>query len=170
MNVKLSDKFFLTPDFMPLSNKGVKDIDPLPTGNADIDLQLRDPSLTYRALNYLDIPVLLKYMVTDEFSISAGPQISILLSAADTYEVDKGDEDFLRYENNIKSKLNSLDYGATLELTYELANARKGKGLRIHAKYAIGISDIIKDNSGDALTNSVFHLGVSFPFIEKKED
>jgi hypothetical protein len=170
MNIKLSDKFFLTPDFMPLSQKGVKDIDPIPTGDAELDLRLQDPSSTFRALNYLDIPVLLKYKVTDEFSISAGPLFSILLSGADTYEVDQGSDDFLRYENNIESQLNTLDYGAALELTYELADARKGKGLRIHAKYALGISDILKDNSGDALTNSVFQFGVSFPFIENKKD
>ena len=31
------------------------------------------------------------------------------------------------------------------------------------------MADIVKDNSGDAFTNSVFQFGLSFPFISEKQ-
>ena len=37
MNIKLNDKLLITPDFMPLSNKGAKNVVPLLTGNSDLD-------------------------------------------------------------------------------------------------------------------------------------
>ena len=77
---------------------------------------------------------------------------------------DFGDDN-LFYENNIKSLLNKFDYGLVADLTYSLTEARGGKGINIHFRYGLGLADILKDNSGDALTNSVFQLAVSFPFI-----
>jgi len=41
-------------------------------------------------LNYLNIPVLAKYYITDAFSVEAGPQIGLLLSAKSRGE-DIGD-------------------------------------------------------------------------------
>jgi len=171
-NIKLSDKFFVVAEFTPVSNKGVKSVNPLITGTQVIDSLLQNPSSASRNFNYIDIPVLLKYQISKQFSVAAGPQFSYLLSAVDYVEADIPGDDNLFYENNIKSLLNKFDYGLVADLTYSLTEARGGKGINIHFRYGLGLADILKDNSGDALKNSVFQFAVSFPFIlvdEEKE-
>jgi hypothetical protein len=39
-SLKLNDKLFLAPEFLPVSRKGMKDIPPLITGNAELDALL----------------------------------------------------------------------------------------------------------------------------------
>ncbi len=36
--------------------------------------------------------------------------------------------------------------------------------------YTLGLTDIIKDNPGDAVTNSVFQFSLTFPFIAVPEE
>jgi hypothetical protein len=51
-----------------------------------------------------------------------------------------------------------------------LWEALAGKGLNVNFRYTLGLTDIIKDNPGDAVTNSVFQLSFSFPFIGDPEE
>jgi hypothetical protein len=84
----------------------------------------------------------------------------------DRYEAELPDSKDLIYENDIKSDLNSIDVAAVFDVYYSLSDARKGKGLNIHARYELGLTDIVKDNPGDAVMNSAFQIALEFPFIE----
>jgi hypothetical protein len=169
VNMKLSDKFFLVPEFMPLSPKGAKSIPFRTTGDAGLDQLILPATSTATQLNYIDIPVVVKYYVTKDLGIEAGPQVSILTSATDVFRGKIKEDDDLVFESDIKSKLNTIDVGVVAGLTYSLWNARGGKGLYIHARYAFGLMDIVKDNPGDAIKNSAFQFSVSFPFINPPE-
>jgi hypothetical protein len=168
-NIKLGDKFFLVPEFMPLSPKGAKNIPFSSTGNASLDQIIQPTTSSATQLNYIDIPMVAKYYVTEDLGIEAGPQISILTSATDVYRGKIKDDDDLVYENNVKSSLNTIDAGVVVGLTYSLWDARKGKGLFFHARYAYGLMDIVKDNPGSAVKNSVFQFSISLPFINPPE-
>ncbi len=164
-NIKLAGEFYLVPEFMPLSPKGAKNIPFRPTGNADLDQVIQPTTSTAMQLNYIDIPIVAKYYVTKDLGIEAGPQISILTSAVDVYRGKIKEDDDLVFENNVKSSLNPIDVGAVAGITYSLWDARGGKGLYLHARYAFGLMDIVKENPGDAIKNSVFQFAISFPFI-----
>jgi hypothetical protein len=165
VNMKLSDKIFLVPEFMPLSPKGAKNI-PFPsTGDASLDQLVLPTTSTATELNYIDIPVVVKYYVTKDLGIEAGPQISILTGATDIFRGKIKEDDDLVFESDIKSRLNTIDVGVVAGMTYSLWNERGGKGLYIHVRYAFGLMDIVKDNPGDAVKNSTFQFAVSFPFI-----
>ena len=84
-NIKLTEKFSLLPEFIALSPRGVQDIPTLSTGIPELDELLGNPEFTDRKLNYIDIPVLVKYHISKRWSISAGPQVSFLVSAEDIY-------------------------------------------------------------------------------------
>lgn len=170
VNIKLSEKFSLVPEFSPVSRKGVKDIPLLPTGDPNLDALLQNSSKTVRTLNYLDIPVVAKYNVDDRISIGAGPYLGILTDATDLYTSEVFDKEDLNFEDNIKSDLRSLDYGFVFEISYSVSNARGGKGLVVHARYQLGLADILRDNTGKAIKNSVFQVFVSFPFIKEAEE
>jgi hypothetical protein len=169
VNIKLSDKFHLVPEFMPLSPKGAKSIPFRSTGNAGLDQLIQPTTSTAMQMNYIDIPVVAKYYVTEKLGVEFGPQISILTSAVDVYRGKIKEDDDLVFESNVKSSLNTLDVGVVAGVTYSLWDARGGKGLYVHARYAYGFMDIVKDNPGDAVKNSLFQFAVSFPFINPPE-
>jgi outer membrane immunogenic protein len=164
-SIKLSEKFYLVPEFMPLSPKGAKNIAFRSTGNASLDQLMQPTTSSATQMNYIDIPIVAKYYATKELGLEAGPQISILTSATDIYRGKIKEDDDLTYENDVKSSFNTIDIGVVVGLTYSLWDARGGKGLFVHARYAYGLMDIVKDNPGDAIKNSVFQFAVSFPFI-----
>lgn len=164
-SIRLSDNFYLVPEFMPLSPKGVKNIPFRSTGNTNLDLVLQPTTSSIKELNYIDIPIVAKYYVTKALGIEVGPQVSILTSAYDIFRGKIKEDDDLVFQDNIKSSLNAVDVGVVAGLTYSLWDARHGKGLFIHARYAYGFMDIYKDNPGNAMHNSTFQLSVSFPFI-----
>ena len=121
-------------------------------------------------LDYIDIPVIAKYNVSDRFAVGTGPQFGLLTSASNEYDRNLNDDDQLKYSQASQMSWNTLDVGWAAELTYGLGDARGGKGINVHARYTLGLLDIIKDNQGDAVRNSVFQFFVSFPFISLPEE
>ncbi len=169
-NIKLSDRLSLVPEFAPLSPKGNRDVPIMSTGDPALDSLLINPDKTQRKLNYIDVPVILRYKVAERFFIGVGPQIGFLTSAVDIYQSSPLDGNPLTYEKNIKSKLNSIDYGLVFDAMYSVSNLLGGKGIDFHLRYYWGMADILKDNTGSALNNHVFHITASFPFIEDKKE
>ena len=155
--IKLNDKFYLAPEFTPLSRKGAKNI-----SMAHINSLPRD---TQRTLNYIDIPVVARYYVHERFGLGAGPQFSFLTSATDSYTADLADEE-IEHSLDIKDSLNPFEFGLMVDITYTAWKARKGKGLNFHARYSHGLTDIVKNSSNETLTNSFFQVSASFPFVQ----
>lgn len=169
-NIRINDKLFFTPEFLPLSTKGVTDVPVLTTGNEDLDDLLGDVEYTDRKLNYLDIPVLLKYNIGERLSISAGPELSFLLGGTDIYYAEPLEDILLTTELDIHEYVKTFDMGAVIDLSYMVAKPVNGKGVNIYLRYSLGFLDIVKDNNGDPVRNSTIQIGASFPFIEVTED
>lgn len=165
VNIKLSEKLFLIPEFMPLSPKGAKSIPFRSTGNDPLDQLILPTTSSATELNYIDIPVVAKYQVTEELGLEAGPQISILTSATDVFRGKVQEDNDLVFEDDITSGVNRFDVGLVVGITYSLGKARHGKGIFLHVRYAFGLMDIVKENPGDAVKNSLFQFAVSFPFV-----
>ena len=83
-------------------------------------------------LNYLNIPLLAKYYISDEFNLEVGPQIGFLL-AAKYKENDEGE----KYEEDAKEFFKSSDFGLLFGLGYQLEN-----GIGFNARYNLGLTDI----------------------------
>lgn len=100
-------------------------------------------------LNYLNLPVLAQYMFDGGFRLQTGPQLGFLLSAK--YEV--GD-----LEVEVDEAYKSLDFSWSFGAGYLFP-----QGLGIDARYNLGISDIVEDNSIEN-RNSVFQVGLFYQF------
>lgn len=105
-------------------------------------------------LGYLNLPVMLRYNVTPMFSLQAGPQLGILLSATD----DTGD---------IKSQFASTDFGGAFGAALDLP-----MGLNFTFRYITGFTGIYSpDTSFPGLTltttNQVIQLSAGFKLSGK---
>jgi len=166
-NIRINDRLYLTPEFLPLAPRGVKDVPIQTTGDPNLDALLVNPSSTDRKLNYIDIPVLLRYHITDRIRISAGPQISFLTGATDIYYSEPLDGTVLHTEIDIKENLSPVDLGGVIDISYLFAKPHGGKGMVLYLRYNHGFIDMIKENMGDPRMNSAIQFGAAFPFIEK---
>jgi hypothetical protein len=108
--------------------------------------------------NYLQLPILLRYNITEAISIHLGPQFGFLLSA----EVEEEDGD----TEDIKDNIKGLDFAAATGAEYEMPN-----GLGFGARYVLGLSNIADPEDPDdnvELKNRTFQLYVKYILFGKK--
>jgi hypothetical protein len=165
-HLKLGEKWFLETDFKPLSQKGAKSVNPIVSIPSDIETTIANLKL-----NYIDVPVLLRYKIGSALFIAAGPQISFLTSASQNSEgVSSGSD--ISAKQNIKSLFNNIDYSIAGELRYSLSIHRKGTKVDVDtfARYSYGLMEIFKDSAVGSAKTSNFQFGLSFPFIKSPEE
>ncbi len=91
------------------------------------------------ALNYLNIPIMLKYYVVKGFSIQAGPQVGILLKANNEYQ-----DNFLGYNNQEKMDLKDYSNGVDASANFGLGYQFKDK-FYLDARYNMSYTNVFKD-------------------------
>ncbi len=165
-NIRLSDRLSLVPEFIPLAPRQMKNVPVVTTGNPDLDDLLVEVESADRRLNYIDIPVLLKVKLRDRFSVSAGPQVSFLTGASITYKSIPIEDVRLTTEVDIKSVVNNIDVGVTLDLMYILVHPKGGKGVNLFLRYNKGFINLAKDTEEARYTSSMIQFGATFPFVE----
>lgn len=164
-NIRLTDKLTLVPEFIPLAARQIKDVPVETTGNPDLDDLLVEVESANRKLSYIDIPVLLKVKLSERFSIAAGPQISFLTGASDTYKSIPIEDVRLTTEVDIKSLVNKIDVGAAIDLTYILVHPKGGKGINLFLRYNKGFMNLATESESTKYTSSIIQLGATFPFV-----
>jgi opacity protein-like surface antigen len=91
---------------------------------------------TTSSVNYLNIPLILKYRVTDKLFLEFGPQLGFLLSAKLKYEATFGAELGSETED-IKEITNSIDFGLNFGASFNVA-----ENIMIGARYHLCVSNI----------------------------
>ena len=129
---------------------------------ADFDIDKID-------LNYVNVPVVIKYFLVKGLHIHAGPQFGFNINAKQELEVTGGDTDGdfeITGEDDIKDEVSGFDLGIGGGLAYQLDN-----GLFFQGRYIYGLSNVpedVDDAQGedveDDLVNSVLSLSVGFKF------
>lgn len=122
------------------------------------------------ALDYLYVPIMAKYFVTEEFSLEAGPQFGYLLSAKlkeDSSNSGNGGNDGnvntldRRAESvDVKDSVKSFDFGLNIGAGYLVDS-----NIYVSARYFLGLANgnDFDDSEGD-FKNSVFQLSVGYFF------
>jgi len=101
-------------------------------------------------LDFINIPIMAKYYVIDNLAVEAGPYVGFLMKAEN--KADAGSMD-------IKDDMSSIDFGLGIGASYNLDNGFFGG-----ARYNLGLSDVQKDNDGDAIKNGVIQISVGYKF------
>ncbi len=138
----VSEKFAFQPELL-YSMQGVK-------GEGDIEGMPADLTMKF---DYLNVPLMGKYYLSDGFSLQAGPQLGFLMSAKAKAEA-QGEE----VEVSIKDEVKGFDFGINIGLGYD-ANDRLGFDLR----YNIGLTPI-PDYDGADGKNRVVQITASYSF------
>jgi len=120
------------------------------------------------AIDYINLPIMAKYFVTEEFSLEAGPQFGFLLSAKLKEDSSNngnggGTVDTLgrRAESvDVKDSVKSFDYGLNFGASYLV-----DPNIFVSLRYNLGLANgnDFDDSEGD-FKNSVFQLSVGYFF------
>jgi outer membrane immunogenic protein len=123
-----------------------------------------------RNLGYISAPVMFQYNATPRFYLEAGPQVSVLVSANDKLE-----SDLILIDNNLELIDNNLELDTDRSNNYSTFDFGVGLGagyyftpnLGLTARYTVGLTDIIKNNTGDNVKNNLFQVGLAYKFAKK---
>lgn len=157
-NVKLKGKWMLSNYFIFKSARGANAI-PLAyqlqsnvPGAAGADIK--------RKLTYFEISPLLRYNLSPELSIAAGPQIAIRTIARDIYKqtLPDGGKETLVY--NTKDYYGRFDLDAAADVQYAFY---KGNGVRLNFRFSQGFVNVYKNEVPFSAKNQYFQLGVGIP-------
>ena len=143
---RFSENFHLTGAILPFAGRGAEGLAPVATGDPGIDGQIVGSSMT-RSLNYLEIPVLMKWAPAREegFRIGAGPSFGLLTGANDRYESATSAGTQYILERDIGGELPGFDLGLSVDVEWRF------KLLSIAARYTHGVTDMRQEGSPDAV-------------------
>lgn len=108
-------------------------------------------------LDYVNVPILMKYRIVKGFGVEAGPQIGFLTTAKAKDIVVNGEASDI--DVDIKDMFKSMDFAFDVGAFYEF-----DQGFLVGGRYNLGLSDIAEDNPDDPITNSVFQLYLGFKY------
>lgn len=110
-------------------------------------------------LNYVNVPILIKYYVSEGFSIDGGAQLGVLVAAKQSYHSSK--------DIDIKTNFSDTDYGLLIGTSYKFINK-----INLSARYNFGLKDISNSNysffNNGNIKNGVFQLSLGYYFNNKK--
>lgn len=148
VEIKFNEKFSVQPEVL-YSAQGSK-------------YEISNSIGSYKAtqkLDYINVPIMAKYYVAEGFSVEAGPQVGFLTKAELTQEGNVAGIVNGESTRDNKDTYNSVDFGVNFGLAYDLP-----AGLFFNARYNLGLSDVVKDNNGDAIKNNVIQVGLGYKF------
>ncbi|MCT2409211.1 PorT family protein [Chryseobacterium antibioticum] len=120
-----------------------------------------------KTLNYLSVPVMVQYNILPQLYVEAGPEFGFLLGGK-----DKGEFTAIKTSGNttttetttfsdkiVKDLHNRFNFGIGIGAGYYFT-----QNFGVTARFTAGITDIYKENSGNAIRNNAFQVGVAYKF------
>lgn len=137
---RFSEHFHLGTAVLPFAGRGANGLEPVPTGDPDIDAQTAGGTMS-RSMSYVEIPVILKWSPKRQtgFRVGAGPSLGIITGAHDRYEATTSAGMPYVLERDIESQVTSIDAGLSAEVEWRFPI------LSIAARYTHGLTDITGD-------------------------
>lgn len=104
-------------------------------------------------LDYINVPIMAKYYITDAITVHAGPQIGFNVKAEEK-ETFEGETETYNFSSDTKSVDFAIGFGAGYQLPM---------GVFFDLRYNVGMSNIAKDSDGSA-KNNVLQVSVGYKF------
>jgi len=111
-------------------------------------------------LGYIAVPVMFQYNLIPNLYLEAGPEFGFLVSAKDKLKTStNGNTDNSMTSTLNKDDFQTFNFGIGIGAGYYFT-----QNLGLTARYTAGVTDIFKNNSGDAVRNNVFQVGLAYKF------
>ncbi len=141
----LTEKFSVQPEIL-YSQQGLQMKETF--GGEEFESKLK--------LDYILLPILAKYYITEGFSVEGGPQIGFTAKAESEFSGGGESE-----TEDVSEFISGTDISIGAGVGYRLTN-----GVFFQARYMFGVSDVADDDDvfGDTATNSVLSLSAGYSF------
>jgi hypothetical protein len=100
-------------------------------------------------LNYINVPIVVKYYLVQGLNVQVGPQFGFILDD-DIYEIQNGGP-------SIKTNAEKSDVSGIVGAGYDFPF-----GIRLDARYNFGLTDVVKDSKSK---NNVFSVALGYSFL-----
>ncbi|MFL9845952.1 porin family protein [Flavobacterium rhizosphaerae] len=151
----LGEKFSLQPELL-FSQQGCNNTE----WYINDDLEYVEEEFTW-ILNYVNLPVMVKYYVFENMSIEAGPQVGYLVKTEITYETRYEYSDDEKITMGINEMINRIDLAAAAGISYKLPF-----DFTASLRYVLGLNSMVKDiGFSKGPKNSVFQASVTYSFL-----
>ena len=159
---RFSEHVHLGTAILPAAGRGAQNLTPVPTGDPAIDGQTVGSTMQ-RSLDYIEIPLLLKWAPKREtgFRIGAGPSFGVITGATDRYTATTASSTPYVLERDIESQLPGLDFGLSADVEWRF------RMLSIAARYTEGLTDIRQSGTSNAVHSRVL-TGTGRIYLGKK--
>lgn len=162
MEYRFNDKFSIAPEVVFASQGSKHDvtfIDKNPEGPYASLYGLFERPTTFQ-MNYINVPVMLKYYVIPSLSIDFGPQIGFNVYSKATYGEDKHG---LKQKETVSQKemTKSVDFGLGLGMTYNIT-----ENTFVQGRYTLGLTNAFenKEPHGIKKKNGNAQIAIGFRF------
>ena len=144
--VKINDKFAIQPEVL-YSEQGF-----VYKKNYTFNDETKEKKLDVK-MDYINIPIMVKYYPFEQFFLDFGPQIGFLI---DVEQESLSGTSVVK--SDVKHEYEDTDTGFNFGLGYE------GDKFTIYGRYTLGLKDIHKTIDADN-KNSVIQFGVGYKFL-----
>ncbi len=118
-----------------------------------------DAKITYK-LDYINIPLLVKFYPIEKLSIELGPQFGFVTSAKAKIDGTIADNDIDETRNIPADTYDTFDLSLGMGASYRIT-----KMIEVNARYNLGLTKIITDSPGDVKAmNRVLQIGMGVRF------
>lgn len=144
---------------IPLSSHFVFQPEVMYSGNQGMEYRPTSTSETNYTLNYVNIPLMLKYKATGGFYGEAGPYFGFLTSGKVKQKTSTTST-----EDDIKKFYDGTDIGVAMGIGYIMKS-----GLGFGARYNLGIKNIYKNTALAEFKNRYWQLNLIYMLKNKKK-
>ena len=146
------------------STMGAEGIEVYSLNDPYLDNSFSGGSIT-RKINYFNVPVSMKYKISEKFYAHAGYQLGLRYKGTDQFVNTINDEEDLAFKVDVKKQYHPLDAGLLAGFGYRVV---KGNGMNIGIQYYYGLVDVrISDGSPDEFNRSLY-VNVGIPIGKGK--
>ncbi len=154
---KLNNKWALAPELKLFSSRGAADVKSIYN-----DVTIQNPKSNI-VTNYIDLPLLVQYNISDQVNVAAGAQISFLTYAKQITTGSLASGQTVTVSYDIKSLMHKEGFMVPIQLGY--TSRPSGVGLKL--RYNIGIMEAFTATSIAESKNSTFQFIACLPFYKK---
>jgi len=157
--LKEKTKWYLHTGVLVKSTMGGQGYAPYTIGNAELDSLFAGGKMS-RKISYFNVPILVRYQFKNMLYIEAGPNLGLRYKAYDIFYADVEDKKDLTYELDVRDQYTRIDAGVMAGVGFQVI---KGTGYNFGMRYYYGLTEIMKENTGDPQHNSTYYLYFSMP-------